>query len=67
MTGEQPTYRDLWLRIREHLPKNGRKTEGVGGEPNLPVEPQGALHSLYSNYEKYYALWEKNDDARAIS
>lgn len=26
MTGEQPTYRDLWLRIREHLPKKGRKT-----------------------------------------
>ena len=27
MTGDQPTYRDLWLRIREHLPKKGRKTE----------------------------------------
>jgi len=23
MQGEQPTYRDLWLRIREHLPKKG--------------------------------------------
>ena len=23
MTGEQPTYRDLWIRIREHLPKKG--------------------------------------------
>lgn len=65
MTGEQPTYRDLWLRIREHLPRKGRKTEDVGGEPNLPVELQGALHSLYSNYEKYFALWVKNDDARA--
>ena len=65
MTGEQPTYRDLWLRIREHLPRKGRKTEDVGGEPNLPAELQGALHSLYSNYEKYFALWEKNDDARA--
>jgi len=65
MTGEQPTYRDLWLRIREHLPKKGRKTEDVGSEPNLPVELQGALHSLYSNYEKYYDLWGKNDDARA--
>jgi type III restriction enzyme len=27
MTGNQPTYRDLWLRIREHLPKKGRKTD----------------------------------------
>ncbi len=65
MTGEQPTYRDLWLRIREHLPKKGRKTDKLGGEPTLPVELQGALHSLYSNYEKYYRLWEQNAKARA--
>ena len=52
MTGDQPTYRDLWLRIREDLPKKGRKTEAVSGEPKLPAELQGALHSLYSNYEK---------------
>ena len=65
MTGDQPTYRDLWLRIREHLPKKGRKTEEIGGEPKLPLELQGALHSLYSNYEKYYRLWEANAEARA--
>jgi len=65
MTGPMPTYRDLWLRIREHLPRKGRKTEELGGEPKLPVELQGALHSLYSNYEKYYRLWEKNTEARA--
>ena len=64
MTGAQPTYRDLWLRIREHLPRKGRKTETVGGEPKLPVELQGALISLYGNYEKYYRLWENNTDAR---
>ncbi len=65
MTGDQPTYRDLWLRIREHLPKKGRKTDEVSGEPKLPVELQGALHSLYGNYEKYYRLWEENTEARA--
>ncbi len=65
MTGEQPTYRDLWLRIREHLPRKGRKTERVGGEPKLPVELHGALLSLYGNYEKYYRLWEENTEARA--
>jgi type III restriction enzyme len=59
MTGPLPTYRDLWLRIREHLPKKGRKTEAASGEPKLPVELEGALHSLYSNYEKPYRLWEK--------
>ena len=65
MTGEQPTYRDLWLRIREHLPKKGRKPNDVGGDPKLPVELQGALLSLYGNYEKYYRLWEQNTEARA--
>jgi type III restriction enzyme len=65
MTGEQPTYRDLWLRIREELPRKGRKTAEVTGEPKLPVELQGALLSLYGNYEKYYRLWEQNAEARA--
>jgi type III restriction enzyme len=65
MTGEQPTYRDLWLRVREHLPRKGRRTEEVTGEPKLPVELQGALLSLYGNYETYYRLWEQNADARA--
>ena len=33
MVGEQPTYRDLWLRIREDLPKKGRKTDkNIGAE-----------------------------------
>jgi type III restriction enzyme len=64
-TGEQPTYRDLWLRVRDHLPKKGRKTDAVGGEPALPVELQGALLSLYGNYEKYYRLWEQNAEAHA--
>jgi type III restriction enzyme len=65
MTGEQPTYRDLWLRIREDLPRKGRKTEELNGEPKLPLELQGALLSLYGNYEKYYRLWEHNAQARA--
>ena len=65
MLGEQPTYRDLWLRIREDLPRKGRKTDAVTGEPNLPAELQGALHSLYSNYEKYYRLSEKGGEAAA--
>jgi len=65
MVREQPTYRDLWFSIRDHLPKKGRKTDALSGEPKLPKELQGALHSLYGNYEKYYRLWEGNADARA--
>ncbi len=65
MVGELPTYRDLWPRIRDALPKKGRKTEAVSGEPHLPVELQGALHALYGNYEKHYHFWEQNDEARS--
>lgn len=59
MTGDQPTYRDLWLRIREELPKKGRKTDAVSGEPKLPKVLEAALQSLYSNYQKYYRQWEQ--------
>jgi len=66
MTGDQPTYRDLWLRICEDgsLPKKGRKTDKISGEPKLPAALEGALHSLYGNYEKYYRLWENNAEAK---
>ncbi len=64
MISEQPTYRDLWLRIREHLFKKGRKTEELSIDPTLPVELEGALQSLYSNYEKKFKQWEANKDGR---
>jgi len=57
MTGEAPTYRELWLRIREHLPKKGRAQEKLSEEPQLPAELEGALQSLYANYKKYYDRW----------
>lgn len=65
MTGALPTYRDIWLRIREHLPKKGRGTKAVTGEPKLPKELEGALRTLYENYAKYYKQWEQNIEARA--
>ena len=64
MTGSQPTYRDLWYRIREHLPKKGRGTEALTGEPRLPAELEGALESLCDNYKLYFKLWEENSEAR---
>jgi type III restriction enzyme len=63
MTGEMPTYRDLWLRIREHLPRKGRGTEALNDEPNLPAELEGALQTLYGNYEKHYARWLASNGA----
>lgn len=62
---EQPTYRDLWLHIKDTLPKKGRRTEEAGEEPVLPVELQGALHSLYGNYQKYFDWWSNNPDAKS--
>ncbi|MDD4051842.1 MAG: DEAD/DEAH box helicase family protein [candidate division Zixibacteria bacterium] len=60
MTGKMPTYRDLWIRIREDLPRKGRRTGPVGGEPKLPLELEAALHSLYENYRQYHERWESN-------
>ncbi|MGI8722399.1 MAG: BPTD_3080 family restriction endonuclease, partial [Geodermatophilaceae bacterium] len=61
MTGAMPTFRDLWLRIRNDLPKRGRAASELTGEPILPKELEAALISLYGNYEKSYTLWEQMD------
>ena len=58
MTGDLPTYRSIWPRIRDDLPKKGRGTEALPCDPRLPAELEGALHSLYANYEKYHAQWQ---------
>ena len=63
--GDLPTYRDLWTRIRDALPKKGRKTEAVGGEPKLPAELQGALHSLYGHYAASHEQWRTDPDTQA--
>jgi type III restriction enzyme len=65
MTGTLPTYRELWPRIREDLPRKGRAADAVSGEPKLPAELQGALHSLYGHYEQAFARWQSNAEAQA--
>jgi type III restriction enzyme len=65
VTGDQPIYRDIWVRIREALPKKGRGSNELTGPPVLPVELEGALHTLYANYEKYYRNWEHDTESRA--
>ena len=66
MTGETPTYRSLWLRIREDLPRKERKgEEAASGEPKLPAELQGALHSLYGHHEQAFRQWDQRADARS--
>ncbi|HWB11125.1 MAG TPA: DEAD/DEAH box helicase family protein [Pirellulales bacterium] len=65
MEGALPTYRDLWLRIRDDLPKKGRGQQKLAAEPNLPAPLEGALQSLYANYAEYYRRWLANTEARA--
>src|ERR1017187_4349827 len=65
MLHDSPVYRDIWPLIREQLPRKGRGTDAITGEPKLPVELEGALQSLYSNYEKYYRRWNQNAEAQA--
>lgn len=68
MKGELPTYRHLWPLIREHLPRKGRGTQDESkqsADPQLPKELEGAMQSLYGNYQKYYEQWEANAEARA--
>jgi type III restriction enzyme len=61
MAAALPVYRDLWPHIKDELPKKGRKTEAIGGEPHLPKHLEAALHSLYSDYEKQYLVWDDKE------
>ncbi|MBD2497896.1 BPTD_3080 family restriction endonuclease [Nostoc sp. FACHB-280] len=67
MKGELPTYRNIWTLIRDHLPTKGRGAKDntpSTSEPKLPKELEGALRTLYGNYEKAYRSWEQNFDAQ---
>jgi type III restriction enzyme len=64
MTGDYPKYRDLWVHIRDGLPRKGRGTEAVTGPPVIPQELQGAAESLYAHYEVQYRAWEADQEGR---
>lgn len=53
---EEPEFRNLWLYVRDNLPKKGLKTGGKDYLSTLvlPTKLQEAIESLYGNYEKYY-------------
>src|SRR5690606_20529206 len=65
MAGEGVAYRNLWVRISDALPKRGRRTGDDPGEPRLPAELEGALRTLYGNYEKQYRRWRDSEAARS--
>ncbi|MDP3763382.1 MAG: DEAD/DEAH box helicase family protein, partial [bacterium] len=58
--GDEPEFRNLWLYIRDDLPKKGLKTGDYDFSVlSLPTKLDEALQSLYGNYEKYYREYEK--------
>jgi type III restriction enzyme len=69
MLGEGVTYRNLWLRLRDQLPKKNRRSAGVddGTGPRLPAVLQGALHSLYDHYQKSFDLWRDQNSSNSAS
>lgn len=58
MEGNLPTFRDLWVHIKDELPKKGLKDETIGAAPILPKELEAALLHLYGDYEKSFHLWD---------
>ncbi|MBO0697672.1 MAG: restriction endonuclease, partial [Zavarzinella sp.] len=62
-SGELPTFRDLWVRIREGLPKRTRGAEG-DVPLNLPRDLEAALLALYAHYEQSYREWEADPEGR---
>ena len=58
---EEPEFRNLWLYVRDGLPKKGLKTGGKDYLTTLilPTKLQEALESLYGNYEQYHRRYEQ--------
>jgi type III restriction enzyme len=55
-----PEFRNLWLYIRDRLPKKGMKTGNYDlSTLDLPTKLSEALLSLYGNYTMYYKAYEK--------
>lgn len=60
--GETVVFRNLWDEIADdpQFPKRVTKPPAVRTEePRLPPKLEGALFTLYANYEKAFAAWEE--------
>src|SRR3990172_7399918 len=54
-----PEFRNLWLHVRDDLPKKGMKTGNYDlSTLILPTKLQEALESLYGSYESYYRAYD---------
>jgi type III restriction enzyme len=65
MVGELPKFRDLWLYVKDALPRKGARDTTVETEdPLLPKELEAALESLYADYQRAFDEWGGADMGR---
>lgn len=58
---DEPEFRNLWLHVRDDLPKKGLKTGDYDlSVLVLPRKLEEALHSLYNSYERYYKVYSEH-------
>jgi type III restriction enzyme len=55
---DTPMFRNLWTHIRKDLPKRNVRQQDLTDQRRLPAPLEGALHSLYSNYELSFGEWQ---------
>lgn len=56
---DEPEFRNLWLHVRDDLPKKGFKAGNYDlSVLVLPKKLEEALLSLYHSYERYYKAYE---------
>lgn len=54
-----PAYRNLWVKIRDDLPKKWMDKWGYSESPKLPWLLETAIQSLYNHYAKTYLQYEE--------
>ena len=59
MVGDLPKYRDLWVHVKDALPRKGLRdsTLEASDTRTLPKELEGALQSLYADYKRNFEEW----------
>ncbi len=60
-----PKYRNLWVHVRDGLPKKAAGVAATNEVPVLPQELQGALESLYAHYRTQFEAWDGDEEGKA--
>ncbi|MCP5498110.1 MAG: DEAD/DEAH box helicase family protein [Leptospiraceae bacterium] len=58
---EMPKLRNLYEHVKDKLPKKGKNTEVLSGDPEIPPLVKQAFDQFYSHYKTDYELYEQNE------